>query len=574
MGRADFDAGILSTMKGTVRRSAGLLAIAAVVVFAVLVPAGANGSTYAVYIPLDSQIYEELSTLDGLGWLDTYIAEVKPIARVEAARLVLEADRNLDRSGQYDPLASRLLRVLHDQLGEEIGWLSTNSEDQQPTMIVPIDRIETQYVFERGTRRNWRFPGLVEAGEGTPLLQNADGLPTARGSNEIIRVSGWAGFGGFLTLYGEGAMAGPFSRQVNGQNRVRKIGAEAVVSLGNTAISFGTAEMRWGTGHFGPLSQGADAEPFPALRIQSIHPRYLPWIFRYLGPGRKVIFMGQLDAQRSFAAHPWMVGHIVAFKPLPWFEFGLTRAIIFGGRGNDRFGLGGFLGRFTGLATGSAARGQTNSRGGVFLKFTLPQLRGTQVYQEILGEDNLTKEIPGIGRFLPFLAVSYQGGVYVPRLTADGLTDFRFEYSLLEPNYSIHDTSLFWTYKNQFTGNALGPNATRVDLKIGRWFDLQYKVSLDVFYTEQAPKVGSNTPFPASLNPNGLTKARSVGATLDVLRLDARWASAADALVAFHPTLAVEYVSHPNYDPTRNSARIMLMLSTSLRPQLGPWKWE
>jgi hypothetical protein len=52
-----------------------------------LAAASAFSSTYVVYIPLDNSIYTELETLDGLGYLDTYFNEVKPISRVEAARL-------------------------------------------------------------------------------------------------------------------------------------------------------------------------------------------------------------------------------------------------------------------------------------------------------------------------------------------------------------------------------------------------------------------------------------------------------------------------------------------------------
>src|SRR5437879_107604 len=98
---------------------------------------------------------------------------------------------------------------------------------------------------------------------------------------------------------------------------------------------------------------------------------------------------------------------------------------MFGGRGNDNYGFLGFLGRGTGLHTGSASVGNTNSRAGVWLRLRFPSLRDLVVYQEELGEDNLTTEASPIGRFLPFLAASYQGGIYLPRLTADGMTDLR-----------------------------------------------------------------------------------------------------------------------------------------------------
>ena len=64
----------------------------------------AFSSTYVVYVALDDPVYQELDTLNGLGLLDDYFSEVKPIARVEAARLTIEAERNLDESEKTDAL--------------------------------------------------------------------------------------------------------------------------------------------------------------------------------------------------------------------------------------------------------------------------------------------------------------------------------------------------------------------------------------------------------------------------------------------------------------------------------------
>ncbi|MGH7780946.1 MAG: hypothetical protein ACREQR_14100 [Candidatus Binataceae bacterium] len=153
---------------------------------------GAGASTYVVYIPLDSAIYQELSTLDGLGYLDTYFEEIKPISRVEAARLTIEATRNIHMTEHDDPLARHLVRALTAQLGEEIGWLRGNTENQQPTMLHPLERAEVQYLYSGGRERYWRTGpnGPINAEEGTPLLPNNDGLPTAPGSNEIGRFYG------------------------------------------------------------------------------------------------------------------------------------------------------------------------------------------------------------------------------------------------------------------------------------------------------------------------------------------------------------------------------------------------
>src|SRR5215467_97418 len=114
-----------------------------------------RASTYVVMIPLDSPIYMELETLDGLGYLDTYFSEIRPFSRVEAARLTLEAERNMNLDDQYEPLAIQLTKTLDLQLSEEIGWLRNNAEDNQPNMIHPLQSVEAQYIYSAGSRRHW-----------------------------------------------------------------------------------------------------------------------------------------------------------------------------------------------------------------------------------------------------------------------------------------------------------------------------------------------------------------------------------------------------------------------------------
>ena len=271
--------------------------------------------------------------------------------------------------------------------------------------------------------------------------------------------------------------------------------------------------MSWGTGYFGSLSQGNNAPTFPALTFENVHPSLLPGFLRYLGPFRHQVFFGRLDHGRYalFPAtkttqaaeldysYPWISGQVLAFKPLPTFEFGVDHVIMFGGTNNNNYGWEGFLGRATGLSTGSpctlekgstfqcvpGTNANTKSRGGIFLKLYFPSLRNTQVYQEILGSDNLSTELRPIGGVLPFLSVSYQGGVYIPRVTADGLTDARFEYAIIEPNYSVHTDSLYWAYDSQLMGYPMGPDSSEVDLSVGRWFARRYKGVADAFYTER-----------------------------------------------------------------------------------------
>ncbi len=540
----------------------------------------ARCSTYVVYIPLDSPIYAELDTLNSLGMLQTYLEEVRPIARVEAARLTLEAERIMSDGGRESspspalPLARAMVAELRAELAEEIGWLENNAEDDQPTMLMPFNRVETQYVYSTGRRRSFgpldAHLEQLRANEATPLLPDHDDLPTSVSNNEVLRASSWAGLRGFFTAYVEGAVAGPLSREPAGVNggtsdRVRTLGAEAVADFGNFALSFGQHEMYWGTGYYGSLSQGDNARPFPAVRAESVHPSYLPGFLRYLGPFRHEVFFGQLDHGRVFS-RPWLSGQIIAFKPLPTFEIGLTHVIMFGGHYNDHYGLSGFFGRATGLSPGSAQTGNTNSQAGVTTKFYFPGLRNACLYLDVLGEDNLSSEVPGIGHLLPFAAVSYQGGIFVPRLTADGLTTARLEFVDTSQRYGFHSTSLYWAYKDRLMGNPVGPNAFQIHLTVGRWFTNSLKLDMDYFHTERDPELsfaGGNTEF-------------SNGMSLMLMRLP----QPAPAFMGIHKLLGMslyvagESVHDLNTVPGANSFRIAVQLSFSLSSIAPPIKWQ
>jgi len=536
----------------------------------------AHASTYVVFIPLDDPIYEELDTLNNLGYLEDYIPGVRPISRVAAAQLVREAnDRmsNEEDGMETDPLARSILRSLNAELAQEIGWLKTDTVDNLPTMVQPLQRAQAEYIFSSGERRTWHSNGggfNIEATEATPLLPYNDSLQTSPGSNEAISMLGWAGFGGFFTLYGEGAFAGPFTRAPSGPagsatgGRARFVNGEAVLGLGNFALSFGKEEMWWGISRFGALSQGNNGQAFTAIRFQNLKPGHLPGFLRYLGPLRFQIFFGQLDGDRVFS-RPWICGQILSFRPLPYFEFGFNRAIMFGGSNNNNYTWLGFLGRATGFNTGDPSSGNTNSRYGAYAKVYIPQLRNTQVYYEILGEDFFQPFGHG-GIKTPFKSPSYTVGVYAPALTADGRTDIGAEYTLLDRDYSAHSDSLYWTYHNTLMGDALGPGAWRVNAKAGRWITTQTKVSSEFFY-EHRSLLPFEPPTTLTNNENGW------GGAIDLLHIPFEVQQLGSSMGEFQARAAVEYVQGINYS-TQNSTRALVQLTVGFS-RTGPgleWK--
>ncbi len=548
----------------------------------------ARASTYVVYIPLDSPIYDELDTLNSLGYTPDYIDEIKPISRIEAARLTIEAQESLNEAQQPDAIAREIVRNLRDELHEEVALLQANNENNPPTAVLhPLQRAEVQYIYSTGPERYWRGASgnMLSADEGTPLLPNNDGIATAPGSNEIARWGAWGGAGGFLTAYGEAAVAGPMGHDPANTDRVRPIGAEAVADLGNWALSFGQEEVWWGPGHFSTLSQSNNADPIPGFRLQTVHPKILPYFLRYLGQVRVQFFFGRLDAGRvpskesptsptATFARPWIDGQIVSFRTLPNFEWGLTHAIMFGGAGNNGYSTLGFIGRASGFNTGSNTSGNTNSQGGVFLKFRFPRFRDSVLWVDILGEDNLSGEVKLVGGALPFLAVSYQGGYYLPRLTEDGRNDLRLEWKINEPDYQTHSDGLYWAYSDRLMDDPLGPNASQIDLQPGHWFSNLTKASIDLFYSDRAPKLSENEFVPAQFyGPTAnLHHERSYGMAFDLLTMPQLSSLRSEVLAFGRSHIAFEYCEHMNYGPP-GAYRVVASLTLGVSPTWDGWSW-
>ncbi len=540
------------------------------------IPRAARASTYAAYLPLDDSIYDELDTLNDLGLLDSYISTIKPISRVEAARLVVEAESNMSEQQDQNELALSILKALHEQLSEEIEWVEKDHEDNLPTMVHPVERVELQYIYSQGQRRKIENQSQgLDFSEGTPLLPYNNNLPTSQGSNEAALWSGWVGLGGFVTGYGEGAVAGPLTKDPNSASRAQIVTAAAVVSLGNHAISFGQEQMSDGVGAFGNLSQSGNAQAFPALRMRNIHPSHLPFFFRYLGLLHYDVFFGQLDAGRQFS-HPWISGQAVGFRTLPWLEWGITHDVMFGGSGNDNYNFGGFLGRATGLHTGNPAGANTNTHFSLFGKIYIPQLRRSQLYGEILGEDSYGKILPNsINQYLPlespFRVPSYIAGLYCPAITRDGRTTARIEWVLTDREYAVHSDSLYWSYQNALIGDALGPGAWNLNVDGGRWLTLQSKLDLSVFYTYRVPPQGIDdlNKLPGFDNKD----ETSVGFAFDFLHLPVEFVRAADSLGEMRARTGVEYVSNINYT-THTSVRALVQLSFGLTPGWPSFVWH
>ena len=178
-------------------------------------------------------------------------------------------------------------------------------------------------------------------------------------------------------------------------------------------------------------------------------------------------------------------------------------------------------------------------------------------------DDTFVAEAKKLGVKLPFKSPSYTLGVYIPRLTRDGLTDGRLEWTLLDRNYSTHSDSLYWTNDGVLMGYPLGPGGQRLDWGLGRWLALRYKLESDLYYEFREPLASAD----ASLTERG------AGFRLGLVRLPFKVSRLQGAMADFELAAAAEYVSHINY-LNADSTRVMLMVSIGLAPPSGAFTWR
>jgi len=173
------------------------------------------------------------------------------------------------------------------------------------------------------------FDGLAIRASGAsdpdPLRTFAD---TPREEGELEARASWMGDRFAANLQVTGVL------DASDDQSARFDGSYVGLNVGNFMISAGWMERWWGPGWEGSLILGSAARPIPSLRIERNYtdPFDTKWL-SWLGPWRASLELGRAEGSdvpvpdaRFFAAR-------LNFKPLPWFEFGLSRTAQWCGEG-------------------------------------------------------------------------------------------------------------------------------------------------------------------------------------------------------------------------------------------------
>ncbi len=262
---------------------------------------GYMGSTF---VPLDSWIYAAFDRLTALGYLPTYITAIQPLARMECARLTLEAQQQVGYPEVSNTESARVVAELRTEFAAELAKLEGAANVG----------FELESVYAR-TIQISGMP-LRDSFHFAQTIFDDYGRPYGQGLNAIVGASVRAE-GGPLAFYVRGeyqhsaaisdyspataqAIANTDQLPLNSVptfpsvNQFRTIEAYVALNVANWQFSFGQQSLSWTPDAGGSLMLSNNAQAIPMLRFGRVTPFQLPGVFGLLGKLRNQFFVGRV----------------------------------------------------------------------------------------------------------------------------------------------------------------------------------------------------------------------------------------------------------------------------------------
>jgi hypothetical protein len=444
-------------------------------------------------IPLDSPVYSYLDKLAGFGLISSDIKGIKPFSKAEAARLLLEAEQRLTAESSAAPsLAREIVTRIRELIPREVS-LQEKPEKKPPFIDYnPLSSLRLRYVYLDGAPRSYErqvhdpgndgvfgigsglrprnpYPSPVNqhGSEGTPLAENNNGAIYRSGHNAELR---WAAEG-YLSDSVTGLLEPVIGYSNADSSAALKLNRGYIKLGGNwLELEAGKDENWLGLGYRGNITLTNNAENFTQLKLSSPE----PFRVKYIGAMKYALIASRFDKTVTNGAErqPWFYALKLSAKPTDNLEIGFNLGRQVGGPGVKN-GIGDIL---RGLIGGTNAD-NSNGLAGFEARYRIPWLRNTELYGEFSGEDT--------AGFWPIVE-SYLAGFYIPRLTADGRDDFRFEF--FQGNQILYTNGTFpggYLYKGMPIGHSQGGATQDFFSRYSHWFSTRNNLALEYIYTNR-----------------------------------------------------------------------------------------
>ena len=415
-----------------VLRFVGLAALALSAGIAGLAPTAAHAAD--LFLAGEREIYLAVDKLNAMGRLPGFLANTRPYS-VAAVRAALD---NNAAAGQGIDFDAQLAR-----------WVSRTTK---PTFLI-------------------RGAAGLEADEKRETRANEGGIPTPKGISGRLSVLAREESTPFVSAH---ASAATFFGEAG----------ETGTRVGETAIETGTpfASLQigkiaawYGPGRLGALIFTNNAQSYPGIRLHNPVPIALPGVFSFLGNVQYDLFLARLESNRPIP-NPLLFGMRLAARPSRFLEVGLSRSMIYGGKGQDG-GLSAWWDAFKGENTNDPGdKGLVNQIAGFDVTLTLPfPSQPVQAYLEMAGEDQAHL----LSTFVPFPSkFAYATGVFLPTLFGSAAHDLRIEWARNHwrgngPAWYVHSVSgegYAHFYRNRVLGHPMGADAQNLSVRGHHFF--------------------------------------------------------------------------------------------------------
>lgn len=427
----------------------------------------------SINIPSSDPVYRQIDKLVAAGLAKDVIVGQRPFSRDEVARIVSAAIRNfptLEKNLLKKNTSVRkkiqdhsFLRYLNNILKDLGGKYKLQSNDP-PKHKIEVHGLEKAEIAVTLLKSEPRIIpentlGTIEA-QTNPLVDNREGRHFVNGSNIALEWLSWAELTKYLAvnitprleMLNNSGAAGYDSYKLLAQNLYGKL------TIKNLEFEVGRDSILWGQGTNSGILISNNARSMDMIKLSNQHPFRLPFFLKYIGDIKVTFFLGNLGPDWSFP-YAYLAGAKLSIKPFHFFEIGASQALIMGGEGSPNLSLWDGMGEFFAYRQGigftpndqdsGADPNLSNRIMGLDARFTIPCLRGTQVYYEIF-----TEACCGVFDQL----YAYSGGIYIPQLTNSGQLDFRVEYTHTPAVFYRHGNfTPGWTLNNKLIGNSIGP---------------------------------------------------------------------------------------------------------------------
>ena len=459
-------------------------------VLALLFAAAPLYAVTSANIPLDSPVYGYLDKLAGFGLISDDINGIKPFSKGEAARLLLEAEKNLATGNfAHNRFTGELTGRIRELIPREVA-LRENPDKKPPVIDYnPVSSLRLRYIWLDGAPRDYGNRKVHDPGndgvfgigsglrpknpdsfsvdqrgsEGTPLLENNNGVVYGDGhTGEFRWGSEW-----YLGDWSVGLLE-PYLLTNGDDTRIRLNRGYLKLGGGNLELEAGKDENWLGLGYRGNITLTNNAENFTQIKVSSPE----PFDVKYIGAMKYAVIASRFDKTTVDGAErqPWFYAVKLSVKPAANLEVGFNLGRQVGGPGVNNS----LADTMRGLIGGTSAD-NSNGLAGFEARYRIPRLRNTELYGELSGEDTAL--------FWPIVE-SYVAGLYIPRLTDDGRNDFRFEF--FQGNQILYTHGTFpggYIYKDLPVGHSQGGATQDFFFRAGHWFNVRNNLALEYIYT-------------------------------------------------------------------------------------------